>query len=78
METAGTLQSYHYDEACKVYEMKYKAEKGGATTVFLPFKPEDIACDFPVQAEVRTYSSESWLVRVTAGADGEANLIIRG
>lgn len=58
--------------------MKCKAEKGGTTFVFLPFKPEDIACDLPIQTEARAYSPESWLVSVTAGADGEANLIIRG
>ena len=78
METAGTLRSYHFDEDHAAYQMKYKAEEGGATSVFLPFEPEDIACDLPIHTEVIAYSPDSWLVRVTAEVDGEANLTIKG
>lgn len=78
METAGKLQSYHYDEAGKAYQMKYTAEKDGTTSIFLPFEPAEITCDLPIKTEKREYSPESWLLKVTAQADGEVNLIIKG
>ena len=78
METAGRLQSYHYDEAGKAYQMKYTAEKNGTTSIFLPFESAEITCDLPIKTEKDAYSPESWLLKVTAQADGEANLIIKG
>lgn len=78
METAGKLQSYHYDEAGKVYQMIYTAEKDGTTSIFLPFEPAEITCGLPIKTEKRAYSPERWLLKVTAQADGEANLTIKG
>lgn len=78
METAGILQNYHYDEASKVYQMKYTAEKGGTTFIFLPFEPKEIICDLSIQTEKCACSPESWLLKASVWAGGEANLTIKG
>ena len=78
METAGKLQSYHYGEAGRSYQMTYTAEKDKVTSVFLPFEPVQISCSLPVHTETVAYSSESWLLKVTVLTDGEASLHIQG
>lgn len=77
METAGRLESYHYDETGKTYQMAYAAEKGGATLVFLPFAPKEISCEAPLQTEL-TVCHENWLLKVTAPDGADVRLTIRG
>ena len=78
METAGKLQSYHYDEAEKAYQMSYAADENGTTVIFLPFKPEQISCSLHVQTEVCALSPESWMLKVMTSENGENRITVKG
>ncbi len=78
METAGTLESYHYNEAEKTYQMTYSAQKSSTTVIFLPFKPVNTACDQPVKTELLPYAPDTWELRVEAQTNDIINLVIKG
>ena len=88
METAGELESYHYDEENKSFEMKYLAEKGGTSVIFLPFKPAKV-CGEGFETEVREEADSAHAgvpekakravrLLVTAQKDGEIRLSVHG
>ena len=76
-ETAGRLETYHYDEGTQYFEMNFAASASGETKIFCSFIPQGVECNLPHSFRIEQISDQScYCILATEGA-GKARVVIK-
>lgn len=77
VETAGTLETYHYDEGSHSFEMTFIAETEGETKVFCSFIPEKIECNLPCSFRIEPVSDKTCIYIIKMEVNGKVSIILK-
>ena len=77
METAGELESYHYEESAKRVSISFAAKPGQESKVFCPFVPKTVICSLPCESRIEMLDG-ACICYVKVLEAGKADLQLEG